>query len=83
MLELGVVGSMGFNEQIMMDWTWHWKHVLPPIFFSCISLPPTDFSSSALQSFAPFELIKYNVEQDEPIRDERGFCIRVRPGKKR
>ncbi|XP_040450050.1 very long-chain acyl-CoA synthetase-like isoform X2 [Falco naumanni] len=33
-----------------------------------------------LKSFAPFELIKYNVEADEPIRDERGLCIRVRPG---
>ncbi|KAF1629291.1 Very long-chain acyl-CoA synthetase, partial [Eudyptes chrysocome] len=36
--------------------------------------------SSALQSFAPFELIKYNVEEDKPVRDERGLCIRVRPG---
>ncbi|NXN67347.1 S27A2 synthetase, partial [Himantopus himantopus] len=33
-----------------------------------------------LKSFAPFELIKYNVEEDEPIRDERGLCIRVSPG---
>ncbi|KAM9168521.1 long-chain fatty acid transport protein 2-like [Mergus octosetaceus] len=33
-----------------------------------------------LKSFAPFELIKYNVEEDEPVRDERGLCIRVRPG---
>ncbi|XP_009283743.2 PREDICTED: bile acyl-CoA synthetase [Aptenodytes forsteri] len=32
------------------------------------------------KSFAPFELIKYNVEEDKPIRDERGLCIRVRPG---
>ncbi|NWU50629.1 S27A2 synthetase, partial [Dromas ardeola] len=33
-----------------------------------------------LKTFAPFELIKYNVEEDEPIRDERGLCIRVGPG---
>uniref|UniRef100_A0A8C8AU91 long-chain-fatty-acid--CoA ligase n=1 Tax=Otus sunia TaxID=257818 RepID=A0A8C8AU91_9STRI len=33
-----------------------------------------------LKAFAPFELIKYNVEKDEPVRDERGLCIRVRPG---
>ncbi|XP_042646312.1 very long-chain acyl-CoA synthetase-like isoform X2 [Tyto alba] len=33
-----------------------------------------------LKRFAPFELIKYNVEEDEPVRDERGLCIRVRPG---
>ncbi|NWY52126.1 S27A2 synthetase, partial [Chionis minor] len=33
-----------------------------------------------LKSFAPFELIKYNVEEDEPIRDKRGLCIRVSPG---
>ncbi|XP_038237053.1 bile acyl-CoA synthetase isoform X2 [Dermochelys coriacea] len=30
---------------------------------------------------APFELIQYNVEWDEPVRDERGCCIRVPPGK--
>ncbi|NXE43930.1 S27A2 synthetase, partial [Ptilorrhoa leucosticta] len=33
-----------------------------------------------LQLFAPFELIKYNVEEDEPVRDERGLCIPVKPG---
>ncbi|NXT03387.1 S27A2 synthetase, partial [Jacana jacana] len=33
-----------------------------------------------LKAFAPFELIKYNVEEDEPVRDERGLCIRVGPG---
>ncbi|EMP28654.1 Very long-chain acyl-CoA synthetase [Chelonia mydas] len=29
---------------------------------------------------APFEFIRYNVERDEPVRDERGCCIRVPPG---
>ncbi|NXD88800.1 S27A2 synthetase, partial [Halcyon senegalensis] len=33
-----------------------------------------------LKRFAPFELIKYNVEEDRPVRDERGLCIPVRPG---
>ncbi|XP_026722879.1 very long-chain acyl-CoA synthetase-like [Athene cunicularia] len=33
-----------------------------------------------LKTFAPFELIKYDVEKDEPVRDERGLCIRVGPG---
>nr|XP_009929825.1 PREDICTED: very long-chain acyl-CoA synthetase-like [Opisthocomus hoazin] len=33
-----------------------------------------------LRSFAHFELIKYNVEEDQAVRDERGLCIRVRPG---
>ncbi|KAM6226136.1 long-chain fatty acid transport protein 2-like [Porphyrio hochstetteri] len=33
-----------------------------------------------LKSFAPYELIKYNVEEDQPIRDERGLCIRVHRG---
>ncbi|NXR81606.1 S27A2 synthetase, partial [Pycnonotus jocosus] len=33
-----------------------------------------------LQLFAPFELIRYNVEQDEPVRDQRGLCTPVRPG---
>ncbi|NWT07034.1 S27A2 synthetase, partial [Mionectes macconnelli] len=32
------------------------------------------------QPFAPFELIKYDVAADEPVRDKRGFCIPVRPG---
>ncbi|OXB52813.1 hypothetical protein ASZ78_002931, partial [Callipepla squamata] len=31
-------------------------------------------------TFASFELIKYNVEEDEPVRDKEGFCIRARPG---
>ncbi|NXQ65048.1 S27A2 synthetase, partial [Anthoscopus minutus] len=34
----------------------------------------------ALQLFAPFELIRYNVEEDEAMRDERGLCIPVSPG---
>ncbi|XP_032939984.1 bile acyl-CoA synthetase [Catharus ustulatus] len=33
-----------------------------------------------LKPFAPFELIRYNVERDEPVRDKRGLCIRVPPG---
>ncbi|KAM9113486.1 long-chain fatty acid transport protein 5 isoform 2-T2 [Pangshura tecta] len=33
-----------------------------------------------LEMLSPFELIRYNVERDEPMRDERGFCIRVPPG---
>ncbi|XP_014749420.1 PREDICTED: very long-chain acyl-CoA synthetase-like [Sturnus vulgaris] len=33
-----------------------------------------------LQLFAPFELIRYDVEQDEPVRDERGLCVPVRAG---
>ncbi|NXY21364.1 S27A2 synthetase, partial [Atrichornis clamosus] len=32
------------------------------------------------QLFAPFELIRYNVEEDEPVRDARGLCIPVGPG---
>ncbi|KFP24861.1 Very long-chain acyl-CoA synthetase, partial [Colius striatus] len=32
------------------------------------------------QCFAPFELIRYNVEEDAPVRDERGLCIPVPPG---
>ncbi|NXB02680.1 S27A5 synthetase, partial [Cnemophilus loriae] len=33
-----------------------------------------------LQLFAPFELIRYNVEEDEPVRDRRGLCVPVEPG---
>ncbi|NXA57403.1 S27A2 synthetase, partial [Nothocercus julius] len=33
-----------------------------------------------LQKFTAFQLIRYNVEQDEPVRNEQGFCIPVRPG---
>ncbi|NXI47647.1 S27A2 synthetase, partial [Galbula dea] len=36
--------------------------------------------SSVLQRLAPFELIKYNVEEDQPVRDQRGLCIPVPPG---
>ncbi|NXX58423.1 S27A2 synthetase, partial [Scopus umbretta] len=28
-----------------------------------------------------YELIKYDVEKDEPVRDENGYCIRVPKGK--
>ncbi|NXA16645.1 S27A2 synthetase, partial [Sapayoa aenigma] len=38
------------------------------------------FSLLPPQFFAPFELIKYNVEDDEPVRDERGLCVPVGPG---
>ncbi|XP_069737574.1 long-chain fatty acid transport protein 2-like [Phaenicophaeus curvirostris] len=33
-----------------------------------------------LKPFTPFRLIKYNVEEDEPQRDQRGLCIKVQPG---
>ncbi|XP_030921304.1 very long-chain acyl-CoA synthetase-like [Geospiza fortis] len=33
-----------------------------------------------IKLFAPFELIRYNVEQDEPVRDQRGLCIPAKPG---
>ncbi|NXU06480.1 S27A2 synthetase, partial [Buphagus erythrorhynchus] len=33
-----------------------------------------------LQLFTPFELVRYNVEEDEPVRDERGLCVPVQPG---
>ncbi|XP_032297695.1 very long-chain acyl-CoA synthetase-like isoform X2 [Coturnix japonica] len=33
-----------------------------------------------LKVFSSFELIQYDVEQDEPVRNQDGFCIRVRPG---
>ncbi|XP_015471979.1 very long-chain acyl-CoA synthetase-like [Parus major] len=33
-----------------------------------------------LKLFAPFELIRYDVEEDEVVRNERGFCIPVKPG---
>ncbi|NXK01170.1 S27A2 synthetase, partial [Corythaixoides concolor] len=36
-----------------------------------------------LQSFAPFELIKYNMEEDESVHDKRGLCIRVHPSETR
>ncbi|NXF90382.1 S27A2 synthetase, partial [Eubucco bourcierii] len=32
------------------------------------------------QLLAPFELVKYDVEEDQPVRDERGLCIPVGPG---
>lgn len=53
--------------------SWHWTEILPAV-FNPRFVPP-------LQPFAPFELIRYNVERDEPVRDKRGLCIRVPPGK--
>lgn len=64
---------MDWNRPITADHTWHWMETLLPV-FNPRFLPP-------LQLFAPFELIRYNVEEDEPVRDERGFCIPVKPGK--
>ncbi|NXW69767.1 S27A2 synthetase, partial [Hirundo rustica] len=36
------------------------------------SLPP--------QLLAPFELIRYDVDEDAPARDRRGLCVPVAPG---
>ncbi|XP_051632296.1 long-chain fatty acid transport protein 2-like [Manacus candei] len=33
-----------------------------------------------LKFFTPFELIKYDVATDKPVRDERGLCIPLGPG---
>ncbi|XP_074387845.1 long-chain fatty acid transport protein 5 isoform X1 [Zonotrichia albicollis] len=33
-----------------------------------------------IKLFAPFELIRYNVERDEPERDHRGLCIPTKAG---
>ncbi|XP_048145894.1 very long-chain acyl-CoA synthetase-like [Corvus hawaiiensis] len=37
-------------------------------------------ANTFIKLFAPFELIRYNVEEDEPVRDERGLCIPVKAG---
>ncbi|XP_075620783.1 long-chain fatty acid transport protein 2 isoform X2 [Balearica regulorum gibbericeps] len=36
---------------------------------------------SVPQKILRYELIKYDVEKDEPVRDENGYCIRVPKGK--
>jgi solute carrier family 27 fatty acid transporter 6 len=33
------------------------------------------------QLFFPFELIKYDFQKDEPMRNEQDWCIRVKKGK--
>lgn len=33
------------------------------------------------QLFFAFELIKYDFQKDEPMRNEQGWCHRVREGK--
>lgn len=35
--------------------------------------PPT-------QMLSPFELVQFDTEAEEPVRDNRGFCVPVRPG---
>uniref|UniRef100_A0A8C2TSY8 long-chain-fatty-acid--CoA ligase n=1 Tax=Coturnix japonica TaxID=93934 RepID=A0A8C2TSY8_COTJA len=32
------------------------------------------------QLFSPFEIVRFDVAQGAPVRDEKGRCIRVRPG---
>ncbi|NXF00301.1 S27A5 synthetase, partial [Menura novaehollandiae] len=36
-------------------------------------------ANAFLKFLAPFELIRYNVEEDEPVRDARGLCVPVSP----
>ncbi|XP_004596968.2 long-chain fatty acid transport protein 5 [Ochotona princeps] len=38
-------------------------------------------TSCFLRMLAPFELVQFDTEAAEPVRDKRGFCIPVRPGK--
>uniref|UniRef100_A0A8C4Q8C1 Long-chain-fatty-acid--CoA ligase n=1 Tax=Eptatretus burgeri TaxID=7764 RepID=A0A8C4Q8C1_EPTBU len=38
-------------------------------------------SSSLAKIFIPFDLIEYDIERDEPLRDASGHCIRVGFGK--
>ncbi|XP_057575451.1 long-chain fatty acid transport protein 5 [Hippopotamus amphibius kiboko] len=33
-----------------------------------------------LRVLSPFELVRYSVETEEPVRDSRGLCIPVEPG---
>ncbi|XP_069313157.1 long-chain fatty acid transport protein 5 isoform X2 [Eulemur rufifrons] len=32
------------------------------------------------EMLSPFELVKFDIETEEPVRDNRGFCIPVGPG---
>ncbi|ERE59333.1 bile acyl-CoA synthetase-like protein, partial [Cricetulus griseus] len=34
-----------------------------------------------LRMLSPFELVQFDMETAEPLRDKQGFCIPVRPGK--
>ncbi|XP_040834305.1 bile acyl-CoA synthetase isoform X2 [Ochotona curzoniae] len=34
-----------------------------------------------LRMLAPFELVQFDTEAAEPVRDKQGFCIPVKPGK--
>ncbi|XP_069737572.1 long-chain fatty acid transport protein 2-like [Phaenicophaeus curvirostris] len=43
-------------------------------------MEPQGDDDGGLKPFTPFRLIKYNVEEDEPQRDQRGLCIKVQPG---
>ncbi|XP_004439187.1 PREDICTED: bile acyl-CoA synthetase isoform X1 [Ceratotherium simum simum] len=37
-------------------------------------------TSCLLRMLSPFELVQFNVEAEEPVRDSGGFCIPVGPG---
>ncbi|XP_021568979.1 bile acyl-CoA synthetase [Carlito syrichta] len=36
--------------------------------------------SCLLRMLSPFELVQYDMEMEEPVRDKQGFCIPVGPG---
>ncbi|XP_045843369.1 bile acyl-CoA synthetase [Meles meles] len=36
--------------------------------------------SCLLRMLSPFELVQFHTEAEEPVRDNRGFCVPVRPG---
>lgn len=38
-------------------------------------------TSCILRMLTPFELVQFDIETAEPLRDKQGFCIPVEPGK--
>lgn len=51
--------------------------------WSCLEFLPCgsyQFLSVLLQKLAKCELIQYNVDQNEVVRNEKGYCVPVAPG---
>ena len=52
-----------------------------PVLYFCLVGSCFHFPSVPLQKLTQYELIQYDIEKDEPVRDDRGLCIPVALGK--
>lgn len=72
--QIGSICSRGTQRVVgfFVIYCWSCLEFLP-----CVSY---QFLSVLLQKVANFELIKYDVDQNEVVRNEKGYCVPVAPG---